>query len=314
MPCVVDVSYSMHRRDVLRAGGALGAVCLAGCLGGETPRNPTAAGDTLRLATTTSTYTSGVLEELHAGFEQRFGIAVDAIPQGTGAALETGRNGDVDVVMVHAREQEDAFVRERYGTNRRDVMLNDFVVVGPPDDPIDLRSVETIEAAFERIADQQPVFVSRGDNSGTHHREQQIWETVGIEPAGDWYRAVGSGMGQTLSHANLAGGAYTLSDRATYLSMRDEIDLAVSFEGDAPGMPPLLANPYGVIAVNPATHPHVAYDLAMAYIGYLTSPAGQDRIAAVTVDGEPLFVPAALDHAENVGQHVPANWTAMEGS
>ncbi len=305
----------MHRRDVLRGAAVIAGAWTAGCVGADGTENetaPTVRGETLRLATTTSTYATGLLGELNETFEERYGIEVDAVPQGTGAALATGRNGDADVVVVHARVQEDEFIRNGYGTNRRDLMYNDFILVGPADDPADIGHQSTVIAAFETIVETESMFISRGDNSGTHYRETEIWEAVGIEPGGEWYRSIGSGMGQTLSHAHMAGGAYTLTDRGTYLSMRSKLDLKIVFAGPVAGEPALLANPYGILAVDPATHPHVAYDLAMAYIGYLTSPEGQEQIATYTVDGEQLFIPSALEGAPNIDQFVPEDWEPKE--
>lgn len=277
----------------------------AGCLGESPSADPSVHGETLKLATTTSTYTTGLLPEINDAFEDRFGVAVDTVPQGTGAALATGRHGDADVVMVHARSLEDEFLRDGYGTNRRDLMYNDFVLVGPANDPDDIGDVATITEAFTRLAETKSTFVSRGDNSGTHQREIEIWDVAGIEPNGDWYRSIGSGMGQTLIHAAMAGQAYTLSDRATYLSMEETNDLAIIFEGSEPGLPALLGNPYGIIAVDPARHPNVAYDLAMAYIGFLTSQKGQELIGSFTANGDQLFVPAALVDGPNFDQFTP---------
>lgn len=301
-----------HRREFLAALGATATIGLAGCTGGSalggSNEMPGVAGETLTLTTTTSTYDTGLLDELNAPFEETYGVTVDAVAQGTGAALETARNGDSDVVMVHARSLEDEFMREGYGVNRRDLMFNDFVVVGPEDDPAGINGVGSATEAFSTIADRGATFVSRGDNSGTHTKELAIWEAAGVEPSGDWYRETGQGMGEVLNIANESGG-YTLSDRGTYLSQRSEIDLVIHVQGPIEGGPELLANPYGIIAVNPAVHDNVNYDLAMAYIGYVTSPEGQRRIEEYTANGEQLFYPEALSEDPDFQQYVPEGWS-----
>jgi tungstate transport system substrate-binding protein len=313
LPAVdTDVSVSKHRfgrRTFLATVGTTSVVGLAGCSlsgGGETDR-PGVAGETLTLTTTTSTHDTGLLAELNAPFEDRYGVTVDAVAQGTGAALETARNGDSDVVMVHARSLEDEFIAEGYGVNRRDLMFNDFVVVGPDADPAGVEGVDSAVGAFAQIAESEAPFLSRGDNSGTHTKELVIWEEAGIEPSGEWYRETGQGMGQVLNIAHERG-AYTLSDRGTYLSQRSAVDLQVLLQGPIEGGPALLANPYGVIAVNPAVHEGVNYDLAMAYIGYLTSPEGQERIANFEANGEQLFFPRALSESPDFQQYVPEGW------
>ncbi|QLG29651.1 substrate-binding domain-containing protein (plasmid) [Halorarum halophilum] len=301
-----------HRREFLAALGATATVGLAGCTGGsalgDSNEMPGVAGETLTLTTTTSTYDTGLLDELNAPFEEMYGVTVDSVAQGTGAALETARNGDSDVVMVHARSLEDEFMREGYGVNRRDIMFNDFVVVGPEDDPVGIGGVGSATEAFSTIADQGATFVSRGDNSGTHTKELAIWGAAGVEPSGDWYRETGQGMGEVLNVANESGG-YTLSDRGTYLSQRSEISLVIHVQGPIEGGPELLANPYGILAVNPAAHDNVNYDLAMAYIGYITSPEGQRRIEEYTANGEQLFYPEALSEDPDFQQYVPEGWS-----
>lgn len=299
---------SIQRRAFLSALGAGALVGLAGCSSATGDQGvPEIAGETMTLTTTTSTYDTGLLDELNAPFEDRFGVRVDAVAQGTGAALETARNGDADVVMVHARSLEDAFMREGYGVNRRDLMFNDFVVVGPAADPVGVRETAAATDAFESIADATAPFVSRGDNSGTHTKERAIWDAAGVDPGGDWYRETGQGMGEVLNVATQIDG-YTLSDRGTYLSQRSELDLEILLQGPIEGGPDRLANPYGIMAVNPAVHDHVSYDLAMAYIGYVTSPAAQNRIENYTVDGEQLFYPRALSADPDFEQYVPEGW------
>lgn len=298
----------MKRRVFLTSCAGAGVALTSGCLSDDDPA-VSIAGSTLTLTTTTSTYDTGLLSEVNGAFEDRFGVEVDAVSQGTGAALETGRNGDSDVIMVHARALEDAFIREGHGINRRDLMFNDFIIVGPSDDPAGISGMDEAPAAFGAIAEAEAVFVSRGDNSGTHQKELDIWDAAGIEPDGAWYRPAGSGMGEVLNQANLESGAYALADRGSYLSMRETLgELDIVLEGPIEGGPALLANPYGIIAVNPGRHDHVEYDLAMAYIGFLTSIEGQDLIESYRVDGEQLFFPDAVAEDPNFQQYVPEDW------
>ncbi len=284
---------------------------LAGCAGDEGGENAGILDETLTLTTTTSTYDTGLLDEVNAAFEDRYGVTVDAVAQGTGAALETGRAGDSDVVMVHARSLEDEFMREGYGVNRRDLMFNDFIVVGPEDDPAGIDGMDEVTEAFQTIAETESTFVSRGDNSGTHAKELAIWDEAGVEPGGEWYREAGSGMGEVLNQANQTPG-YTLADRGTYLSQQSELDISIRVEGPIEGGPELLANPYGIVAVNPGVHENVNYDLAMSYIGFITSQEGQDIIEEYTVEGEQLFFPEAVSEDPNFQQYVPQNWAPDE--
>jgi tungstate transport system substrate-binding protein len=207
------------------------------------------AGETrITMATTTSTDNSGLLDNLLPEFTRDTGIIVNVVAVGTGKALKLGENGDVDVVLVHARSLEDRFVADGHGVNRRDVMYNDFVIVGPKDNPAKVKTRKSAAAAFKSIAKKKAVFISRGDNSGTHVKELETWKNAGIIPSGSWYREAGMGMGDVLNMAyNLQ--AYTLADRGTYLAYRDKIDLVILAQGD-----PLLFNPYGIIAVNPEKH------------------------------------------------------------
>ena len=241
----------------------------------------------LRLATTTSTENSGLLAELLPPFEAANNVVVDVIAVGTGAALELGRNGDVDIVMVHAPALEEAFVEEGYGVERVGFMYNDFVILGPADDPAGIAGTDDASRAFTRIAGSESLFISRGDNSGTHAKERSIWSEAGLSPDGSWYREAGQGMGAVIAIANNEQ-AYTLADRGTYLAFRSDIDLDVVVEGD-----PLLFNPYAVIAVNPETHPQTNIDLAQALIDYLVSDDGQRIIGEYRVEGEQLFTPDA---------------------
>ncbi len=242
----------------------------------------------IRMSTTTSTENSGLLARLLPPFEETWGCRVDVIAVGTGKALRLGANGDVDVVLVHARPAEDKFVADGYGVNRRDVMHNDFVVLGPADDPAGVRGSGSAAEALRRIARAEASFVSRGDDSGTHKKEKSLWAAVGLEPGGAWYKEAGQGMGAVLRMADELG-AYTLSDRGTYLAFREKLGLRIVYEGD-----PALANPYGIIAVNPARYPDANYEGAMCLIGYITGPRGQRIIKQFKKGGEQLFFPDAI--------------------
>jgi tungstate transport system substrate-binding protein len=242
----------------------------------------------LRLATTTSTDNSGLLKSLLPAFEKSSGYKVHVIAVGTGKALRMGQDGDVDVVMVHARTDEDKFVAAGYGVNRRDLMYNDFVIVGPKRDPAGIGAIKDPAAALARIAAREAAFISRGDESGTYKKEQALWQAADIKPHGKWYRSIGQGMEQALQIASQMRG-YTLADRGTWLALRKKLDLDILVQGDS-----RLFNPYGVIAVNPARYPDVNYQGAMAFIAWLTSPEGQNQIAAFKIDSENLFFPDAI--------------------
>jgi tungstate transport system substrate-binding protein len=240
----------------------------------------------LRLATTTSTENSGLLRAILPKFEAATGLRVQVISVGTGKAMRLGENGDVDVLLVHSRPDEDRFVAQGYGVERRDVMHNDFVLVGPPDDPAKTRGAKDIVDAFRRIAEAKATFVSRGDDSGTDKMEKSYWALVGRRPEGRQYLSAGQGMGEVLTMAgNLA--AYTLTDRATYGAYRPRIGLEVLAEGD-----PRLFNPYGVIAVNPARYPGINARGAQQFVAWITGAEGRRAIAAFRVNGEQLFFPA----------------------
>jgi tungstate transport system substrate-binding protein len=243
------------------------------------------------MSTTTSTDNSGLLSVLLPPFEEAFQVKVDVIAVGTGKALALGANGDVDVVFVHARAAEDKFVADGDGVNRRDVMYNDFVIIGPESDPAGIKEVQSATEAFKKIAEAQAGFISRGDDSGTHKKEKIIWQEAGITPEGEWYQEAGQGMGAVLTIANDKQ-AYTMSDRGTYLAFTEKIDLKILSEGD-----PILYNPYGIIAVNPAKFPHVNYTKAMAFIGWVTSPEGQKIIKEFGKEkfGQPLFYPMVIE-------------------
>jgi len=267
---------------------ALVLALVAACAPASTPTptaTPAPEAQKLILATTTSTADSGLLDYLLPDFEARYNAKVEVIAVGTGQAIKTGEQGDADVLLVHDRPKEDKFVADGYGVNRQDVMYNDFVIVGPKDDPAGIKGMTDAAAALAKIAETQATFASRGDESGTHSKEKVIWAKMGIEPGGDWYFSLGQGMGETLTFANEKG-AYALTDRGTYLSRREGLELPILVEGD-----PILFNPYGVIAVNPEKHPHVKYELAMKFIEWLTSVDTQEKIGEFGRDkfGMPLF-------------------------
>ncbi|MFC7044673.1 substrate-binding domain-containing protein [Halobacteriaceae archaeon GCM10025711] len=263
----------------------------------------------LKLATTTSTYDTGLLDELNPVFEETYGLTVKTIPKGTGASIRTARDGDADVILVHARGAEDEFMQDGFGVNRRDVMFNDFVVVGPESDPAGISGMESATEAFATISEAESTFVSRGDDSGTHKKEKIVWEESGVDPSGGWYQAVGKGMGDTLVQTNQVGG-YTIADRGTYLSMKNELDLVIHVQGPLKGGPVILKNPYGVIPVNPEKHDNVNYQAAMAYAGFLTSPKGQSLIDNYTANGSQLFFPNALSEKPDFAQYVPQGYSA----
>ena len=307
---------SIHRRRVLAALGAGAVAGTAGCAqlvgggdGSGDADGPAVAGETLTLTTTTSTYDTGLLDAIHTDFQERYGVVVDAVPKGTGAALQSARDGDADAVMVHARGVEDEFLRNGYGVNRRDLMFNDFVIVGPESDPAGIQAATSATEALTAIAGAEATFVSRGDNSGTHAKELALWGAAGTEPGGDWYQETGSAMGEALTLASQQG-AYTLSDRGTFISQRSAIDLAILVQGPIEGGPEILSNPYGIMAVNPGVHDGVNYDLAMAYIGWITSPGTQEAIADYQTNGEQLFFPEAVSEDPDFQQYVPDGWSS----
>ena len=272
---------------------------------GQPAENPTAAPDqptataapTIRagtpdrliLATTTSTQDSGLLDILLPDFEQQFNTTVDVIAVGTGQALQLGKDGNADVLLVHARTQEDAFMADGHGTRREDVMYNDFVIVGPASDPAGIKGMSSAADALKKIADSQATFVSRGDKSGTHSKELSIWKAAGIEaPEGDWYVSAGQGMGEVLTMA-AEQEAYTLSDRATYLARtKNNLALEVLVEKDKS-----LLNPYGVIIVNADKGPQINTDLATKFTDWIISVPVQEKIEQFGKEefGQSLFVP-----------------------
>jgi tungstate transport system substrate-binding protein len=241
----------------------------------------------LKLATTTSTVDSGLLDKLLPPFEELFNIKIDIISVGSGKAIKLGENGDVDILLTHDPDAEAKFVQDGYGVNRRDVMYNDFIILGPSNDPAKIKDEKSVISAFTKIANQQAFFISRGDASGTDVKEKNIWKTIGIQPD-KWYIEAGLVMGATLQMADEKQ-AYVLSDRGTFLNYQDKIELNILCEGD-----PLLFNPYSIIAVNPARYPQVKYMEAMQLIAWVTSVEGQKIIREYQIGGEALFYPVAI--------------------
>ncbi|MCZ7553342.1 MAG: substrate-binding domain-containing protein [Anaerolineales bacterium] len=252
----------------------------------------------LVLATTTSTDDSGLLGFILPDFEREAGVVVDVIAVGTGQALQLGVDGNADVLLVHSRAREDEFMKNGDGVRREDVMYNDFIIVGPKSDPAGIKGLTNVTEAFTKIAEAKATFISRGDDSGTHIKEKAIWKAAGIEPAGDWYVSSGQGMGEVLTMANEQQ-AYTLSDRATYLArLKTGLDLVLLVEGD-----PLMFNPYGVIAVNPAKNPKIQAELAQRFIDWIISVPVQEKIAEFgKADfGQSLFIPDSASYREATG-------------
>jgi len=241
----------------------------------------------LRLATTTSTYETGLLDHILPPFEKKHNVKVHVISVGTGKAIKIAENGDVDVILVHARAAEDKFVDDGCGVNRRDVMHNDFVLLGPTSDPAGIGGQRSAAEALRRIADGARTFVSRGDDSGTHKKEKSLWATLKRVPKGTWYLEAGQGMSATLRMADEKD-AYVMVDRATYLATKDKLRLRILVEGDS-----ALFNPYGIIPVSPYLHKHVKYDLAMALVAWVTSPECQQMIGDYQKGGNRLYHPNA---------------------
>ncbi len=281
MTCLA--TFSTVRR---RLGGTLGAVLLVSLLGTGTAH---AQDKVIVMASTTSTEQSGLFGHLLPQFRQATGIEVRVVALGTGQALDTARRGDADVVFVHDQAAEEKFVAEGFGLQRRPVMYNDFVLIGPKADPAGTRGND-IALALQKLSGSGAAFVSRGDKSGTHAAERRYWKAAGVDldakkPAG--YRECGCGMGPALNIA-ASSNAYVLADRGTWLNFRNRADLAILVAGDR-----RLFNQYGVIVVNPAKHPHVKKDLAQAFADWVVSPPGQNAIAGYRIGGEPLFFPNA---------------------
>lgn len=291
---------------------AIGAALMLGSLAAG---NALASDKVLKMSTTTSTQASGLLDVLLPELEKDTGIQVKVIAKGTGAAIRDGMDGNVDVIFVHAKSREEAFVAEGYGTKRYAVMHNDFVVLGPAADPAGVKKQGDVSSALKAIADNGSMFISRGDDSGTHTKEQSLWKQSGVpveaktvtivkggkniditstRPADSdaWYISIGQGMGKTLTFAEEKQ-AYTMSDRGTYIKYKfgktPALDLEIVSEGDGQ-----LANPYGVIPVNPAKHPEVKNDLAVEFAEWITSEKGQKVIGDYRLEGQQLFFPDAM--------------------
>ncbi len=273
----------------------------------------------IKMSTTTSTQNSGLLDVLLPVFTADTGIEIKVFAKGTGASIRDGMDGNVDIIFVHARGREEQFVTEGYGTERRGVMHNDFVILGPPSDPAGIKGMPEASPALKKIADANEKFISRGDDSGTHTKEQALWKATGLPMEnkttrivkkgkklsitftypggmGKWYLSIGQGMGKTLTYAEEKQ-AYTLSDRGTYLKYKfgrkQGLDLEILCEGD-----PLLFNPYGIIPVNPKKYPHVEYEWAETFAKWLVSPKAQALIANYQIHGQQAFYPDALPGAK----------------
>jgi tungstate transport system substrate-binding protein len=279
-------------------------------LGACAPATPAAA-QLLRLATTTSTYDSGLLDAILPVFEQAYHAEVDVVAVGSGQAIEIGKSGDADVLLVHSRKAEDAFVADGFGVERFPVMFNDFVLVGPHDDPAGIAAAASAAEALQRIYDSQSTFVSRGDDSGTNVKELALWQAAGLTPGPTeaWYQSIGQGMGETLQFAHEEQG-YTLADRGTCLSLADSLpDLMVQFGGATIAENPdaAMRNPYGVIQVTPADPQSPAALKAEEFIAWLTSVETQDLIQVYGVDkyGQPLFYPSSTAWCEANGADSP---------
>jgi tungstate transport system substrate-binding protein len=242
------------------------------------------------MASTTSTEQSGLFAHLLPAFKKATGIEVRVVAVGTGQALDMGRRGDADVVFVHAKPLEEKFLAEGFGVQRFEVMYNDFILVGPKSDPAKVGGTKDIVAAMQKIKAAQAPFASRGDKSGTHFAEVELWKVAGVDlekDKGSWYRETGSGMGPTLNTAS-GMNAYALTDRGTWLSFKNRGELVISVEGDQ-----RLFNQYGVMLVNPARHPHVKKEMGQAFVDWVISPEGQKTIAEYKIGGEQLFFPNA---------------------
>lgn len=264
----------MIRSIALTLGVAMSALAMA--------NNPF-----ITVASTTSTEQSGLFGHITPRFTEATGIDVRVVAVGTGQAFAIARAGDADILFVHDTVGEEQFVAQGYGVERRDVMFNDFVIIGPSDDPAGIADAASAVEAMQRIAAIEAPFASRGDDSGTHRAELRLWQDAGISPAGRWYRELGSGMGPTL---NTAAGmdAYVVADRGTWLNFRNRQNLTILFEGDE-----VLFNPYGSVLINPERHPHLKHDLAIQWHEWLVSEEGQAAIASYEINGEPLFFPNA---------------------
>jgi tungstate transport system substrate-binding protein len=275
----------MHTRRTVIAALALGAIVTTAPLAQAQDKS-------IVVASTTSTQDSGLFDYLLPIVKQKLGITVKVVAQGTGQALDTGRRGDADVVFVHAKSAEQKFLSEGESTKRYPVMYNDFVLIGPKSDPAGIKDMKDVGKAFTTIKDKQASFISRGDRSGTHIAELNLWKESGIDiekDKGPWYKSIGQGMGAALNTAG-AGNAYVLSDRGTWINFKNKGDLEILVEGDK-----RMFNQYGVMLVNPQKHPNVKKDLGQQFIDYLVSPEGQKDIANYKIGGQQLFYPNAND-------------------
>jgi len=237
----------------------------------------------IKMATTTSTENSGLLDYIIPDFEKRFNIDVHVIAVGTGRAIKLGENGDVDLILIHDKASENNFVKEGFGVNRKDVMHNNFVIIGPMKDPAGVKGSKDAVTAFRKIFSHKEYFISRGDESGTHKKEMALWNEAGLRPEGRWYLETGQGMGATLMIAHEKRG-YLLSDKATYLNYNDKINLDIVFDGDK-----RLFNPYSIIAINPGKYPHANYKEVLLFIEWITSVDVQRKIAGYKKYNEVLF-------------------------
>jgi len=280
----------MFNRRTLIAALALGAVLLAAPVAGAQEKS-------IVVSSTTSTQDSGLFGHILPLFKKKTGIEVKVVSQGTGQALDTGRRGDADVVFVHAKAQEVKFVADGFGVKRFPVMYNDFVLIGPKSDPAGIKGSKDIAAALTKIKEKGASFISRGDKSGTHSAELNLWKAAGVDiekalssrDLGPWYKSIGQGMGAALNTAS-AGNAYVLADRGTWISFKNRGDLVIAVEGDK-----RLFNQYGVMLVNPAKHPNVKQDFGQQFVDWLVSAEGQKAIADYKINGEQLFYPNAND-------------------
>ena len=272
------------RDTKIHKGLAIGLFCLISMLCQNIPAVDNEK--LIRLTTTTSALNSGLLEKLIPAFEADTGHTVSIEAFGTGRALRSARDGNADVIIVHSPAAELEFMHAEYGLARLPLMKNDFILAGPKDDPAAVANIPGIINIFKAIAEKQARFISRGDDSGTHNKELEIWHKSNIEPYGKWYIEYGHGMGKTLSFADEMN-AYVLVDRGTWLARRDQLRLVQLLDGDG-----LLDNPYHIISINPDRHPSVIKQGAQRFIEWMTSKQGQDIIKNFTIDGEQLFIPA----------------------
>jgi tungstate transport system substrate-binding protein len=246
------------------------------------------AGEVLRLGVTTTTDNTGLAARLNHAFEDKYNTKIHVVAVASGMVLQLARNGDVDLIIVHSPAAETELINDGYGINRRPVMHNDFVLIGPVEDPAKIRTAVNAAEAMARIARTKADFISRGDDSGTYRKEQFLWNRANIKPGGSWYISAGQGMGNVLILADNKN-SYTLSDRGTFLAYQNKIDLKILFEGDE-----VLHNPYHVILINPEKHPHINAELARKYSDFLTGEEGQSIIRGFSINGEMLFQPDAI--------------------